>query len=286
MAARLVFLDSERGLPVLRRGWRTPDPSPTRNAGDLPRCGPKMFDIEMVVDGDDGHGLTPRSRGHGRPDRPGRPSAAHGASRTPSPPPAQADVRWTVPGVSPIASSPSTREPSPSGASWSSPESGAVHSGPDEAQAYMSYEPAFDLSALDAGNPGSPIAAGADQSQTMWMLCATMMPMTPAPGYWGGSELTCQPCDTAFGDYIANGQEEVGAQDESLPKGCTTVVDAPLCMPSLGSIGHPHMCADFCKYAKKAKGCKDGALCNRCHICTKKKAEPAPVSNRRRPRRG
>eukprot|EP00440_Ansanella_granifera_P060593 gb/GFBE01065673.1/.p1 GENE.gb/GFBE01065673.1/~~gb/GFBE01065673.1/.p1 ORF type:complete len:117 (+),score=19.71 gb/GFBE01065673.1/:1-351(+) len=34
--ARLVFMESERGLPSLHRGWRTPDPSPTR--ADLPKC--------------------------------------------------------------------------------------------------------------------------------------------------------------------------------------------------------------------------------------------------------
>lgn len=38
--------------------------------------------------------------------------------------------------------------------------------------------------------------------------------------------------------------------------------------PSIGSVGHPHSCAGLgCKYSNKARGCKDGQLCTRCHLC-------------------
>merc|ERR1712216_407862 len=36
---------------------------------------------------------------------------------------------------------------------------------------------------------------------------------------------------------------------------------------SAGSLNHPHACAGPCKYYRKAKGCKDGAACDRCHLC-------------------
>ena len=36
--------------------------------------------------------------------------------------------------------------------------------------------------------------------------------------------------------------------------------------PSMGSVGHPHMCAAPCKFAGK-NSCKDGESCTRCHIC-------------------
>jgi len=36
---------------------------------------------------------------------------------------------------------------------------------------------------------------------------------------------------------------------------------------SAGSIGHPYSCGGACKYTKTKKGCKQGALCNRCHLC-------------------
>lgn len=38
-------------------------------------------------------------------------------------------------------------------------------------------------------------------------------------------------------------------------------------LPSCGSSGHPHRCALACKYARKARGCKDGEACVRCHLC-------------------
>ena len=34
-----------------------------------------------------------------------------------------------------------------------------------------------------------------------------------------------------------------------------------------GSLGHPHACGPACKYAQKSRGCKDGDLCTRCHLC-------------------
>jgi hypothetical protein len=38
--------------------------------------------------------------------------------------------------------------------------------------------------------------------------------------------------------------------------------------PSIGSHGHPHTCVGMgCKYNDKARGCKDGKLCLRCHLC-------------------
>eukprot|EP00930_Biecheleria_cincta_P006832 TRINITY_DN10790_c0_g1_i1.p1 TRINITY_DN10790_c0_g1~~TRINITY_DN10790_c0_g1_i1.p1 ORF type:complete len:256 (-),score=18.02 TRINITY_DN10790_c0_g1_i1:118-801(-) len=37
--------------------------------------------------------------------------------------------------------------------------------------------------------------------------------------------------------------------------------------PSDGSSGHPLTCGPPCKYASKAKGCKDGSDCDHCHLC-------------------
>jgi len=43
-------------------------------------------------------------------------------------------------------------------------------------------------------------------------------------------------------------------------------------LPSKGSLGHPFACAEACKYVRKARGCKDGALCDRCHLCVWKQS--------------
>jgi len=40
---------------------------------------------------------------------------------------------------------------------------------------------------------------------------------------------------------------------------------------SKGSTGHPFSCNAPCKYALKPRGCKDGAECDRCHLCKWKK---------------
>jgi len=60
---------------------------------------------------------------------------------------------------------------------------------------------------------------------------------------------------------------------------------------SKGSAGHPNSCALACKYARKARGCKDGADCDRCHLCkygngskdgaSQPKAEPWVMRRRR-----
>jgi len=52
---------------------------------------------------------------------------------------------------------------------------------------------------------------------------------------------------------------------------------------SAGSVGHPYRCAEACKYARKSRGCKDGAACVRCHLCEwKKKGVRKPVQERER----
>lgn len=51
---------------------------------------------------------------------------------------------------------------------------------------------------------------------------------------------------------------KVDAEQEGLPASQA---------PSHGSVGHPHRCADACKYALKKRGCKDGAQCDHCHLC-------------------
>jgi len=36
---------------------------------------------------------------------------------------------------------------------------------------------------------------------------------------------------------------------------------------SIGSVGHPNSCALPCKFFRRARGCKDGKNCPRCHVC-------------------
>lgn len=78
MAARLFFCQTQRKLPSLNRGWRTPDPSPTRDAAGLPGCALRLCIAEPCVD------EYPVVR-QGRRNMVGIPLT----SRTPSPSPAR-----------------------------------------------------------------------------------------------------------------------------------------------------------------------------------------------------
>jgi len=54
---------------------------------------------------------------------------------------------------------------------------------------------------------------------------------------------------------------------QCLACGDPEVPESNFAMESKGSRGHPYSCASACKYIKKTRGCKDGADCNRCHLC-------------------
>jgi len=52
---------------------------------------------------------------------------------------------------------------------------------------------------------------------------------------------------------------------------------------SVGSLGHPFTCGLACKYVLKERGCKDGAMCERCHLC--KWVKPAAIHDHSRNRK-
>jgi len=56
-------------------------------------------------------------------------------------------------------------------------------------------------------------------------------------------------------------------ETQCLACGDHEVPESNFAMDSKGSKGHPYSCASACKYIKKTLGCKDGADCDRCHLC-------------------
>lgn len=75
MAPQVYWRPKQRELPSLRRGWRTPDPSPTRDAG----AGEPILELCIVEDTPvkDDDGSSPRGRA--------LTESTHCPSRTPSP---------------------------------------------------------------------------------------------------------------------------------------------------------------------------------------------------------
>lgn len=76
MAARLVFVETERSLPSLHRGWRTPDPSPTRDAAGLP-----TWNVKLCID------VCPEEEAFAPAVRSAAAPPTGSSSRTPSPSP-------------------------------------------------------------------------------------------------------------------------------------------------------------------------------------------------------
>jgi len=81
-------------------------------------------------------------------------------------------------------------------------------------------------------------------------------------------EYSCpiKPFDGVALDDSIGSTDSMGSTDPVSPGLLEMSVDVPD-PPTVGSWGHPVSCAVACKYAYKARGCKDGANCTRCHLC-------------------
>lgn len=234
---RLVFGESARGVPLLSRGWRTPDPSPTRSAAGLPCCRPApMFGRRWPgPEQPEDESVTPRQRGRdARPER----KMSHTISRTPSP-----------------TASPALGSPRKVSCGAPRRPEGRTALGELLLPLGRSAVPPLLPTLLPRGAPG-----GQD---------------TPPSGSSGAAQSLSPIAHPGFLAWVA---------PVPLPLYSPEVLGAAhLCAPSFGSVGHPHACAEFCKYAKKPRGCKDGASCDHCHLCTQKRCDGTPpqVAGRR-----
>jgi len=239
-------------VPALQRGWRTPDPSPTRAAADLPGCTWNLCCTE------DEHSTPKLIGGHRREE-----ARSRMASRTPSPEPLR---RHEPTGVQ--------KMPFGQWATWSLEDNeGDVLSWATRSDEAL----ALDTSSSSASPPDSQTAESEDELQSpppppppVFVLmpfmpntaCGSSFPTEfPPPGVWTFPGTSCEeekPSEATLG--------WAGS-----PEGC----------PSKGSIGHPFTCADFCKYARKSRGCKDGVACDHCHLCTEKRKVAMPASRSR-----
>jgi len=219
LEVEIAFINETRGLTNLRRGYRTPDPSPTRGVADaLPKCAATNCVVQA------------------RPRR--------SSSRTPSPLTTdknkEARTSAKAAGTSTVPTSAQQR--------YRTPSPDCKYLGTDSrgsSEEHMEFPEVYCI-------PVVPLVAWAP---------GVFMPQVSGPSRQEDSmehnvgitgECLDPPTPISGVDLAQDGEE----QQE---------VEPP---PSLGSIGHPHQCADACKYYWKARGCKDGADCNRCHLCT------------------
>lgn len=72
-----------------------------------------------------------------------------------------------------------------------------------------------------------------------------------------GSEYMCPPCSPPSTTLCV----------PSAPGQWTSGNKASGRILSMGTANHPHGCAAACKYVWRKQGCKEGASCQRCHLC-------------------
>lgn len=66
---------------------------------------------------------------------------------------------------------------------------------------------------------------------------------------------------------------------QPIPASEQSTASEELAWLSVGSVGHPHSCAEGCRYIKRKGGCRDGANCPSCHLCFWRRAEEKPSAD-------
>mmetsp|Transcript_98196 Transcript_98196/g.247818 ORF Transcript_98196/g.247818 Transcript_98196/m.247818 type:complete len:266 (+) Transcript_98196:63-860(+) len=252
--ARLVFQAAERAVPALQRGWRTPDPSPTRAAADLPGC---TWNLCCTED----EPSTPKLIGGHRREE----ARCRVASRTPSPEPLH---RREPTGVH--------KMPSGQWAAWTLDYN-------EEDVLSCAARSDEDLPPEISSTPtSSPDAQTAESDKAL-----QTPPPPPPPVLVLMPFMANTACGSSFRTHFApqaRGMFSFPGRDDAEKKPSEATSDAarlPEECPSKGSIGHPFTCANFCKYARKSRGCKDGAACDHCHLCTQKREVAMPARRSR-----
>jgi len=243
MPARMVFCERARELRGLRRGWRTPDPSPSREAKETPTY---VTELRLCEDGSEAPAVPEVSR------------ASEG-------------------GAAPCALCCGLDEPP-------TPRGHEVRRSSGAKSAVTECKSFYDCVRQRTPSPevryahGLELCTGAVTPQSSLLQAPLPVPHLPASAC---SDSTAQDSSSEWG--ICPGDVPDKSPHNLTPEPFVLEL-APFCgaavhkgpaawVVSRGSIGHPYTCGEPCKYAKKRRGCKEGAACNRCHICEWRRRE-------------
>jgi len=256
MAARIVFQSRRRGIPSLRRGWRTPDPSPSRDLDEIPAPIMTIIEVESKQGDDDATQGEKTS------------TWDCATMRAPS----QSPEKWDACGQDEVM----TPRHGPNTSAWT-----PVH------WQQAIHEPEC---APEAGEQTQKIPPYAPGAQVSPLLLSEML-------RGSGEELQCTNrvsmgeerfCESFIAATAARTESNMQCSEQQghalpaypwsdghwpTPKRSDYKMKAetnnknPKPLVSKGSVGHPYSCAEACKYAKKQRGCKDGASCDHCHLC-------------------
>jgi len=301
-AAHLVFREAPRRTPSLRRGWRTPDPSPTRASQGLPGCGGAGEWVEEPED-QAASAAAPAEQ----VQEEDRPVDAGEYWETETVWAAEALAEDDVPLVPSMAAyfgrrpardaAPARGAPArtllPVGfelkpqrvrtVSWDMSSHGMLPTG---ALTKQDYGQDCGQSPCRATDPHQPMLAAMPRG-----AAASGPQRVPSKG--GSSTQPClgdpiyvpqiAPCPMPnvtvmqHMPYVPSEPPIPPPPDHapgSMPEEAQTAPRPVPCPVSIGSVGHPFSCAGACKYARKRRGCKDGVSCDRCHLCEWKRHGP------------
>lgn len=260
---RLVFQEEPREIPRLWRGWRTPDPSPTRSAAGLPKHSVRL----CIVGGDDDQGT-----------RLDDDSVCGSSLKTPD--------QQSVPAYVREEDMPTPREREDYSGTSFVPTQCEPHL--KDVDAASGYEPDHGevLTPRDDEsyqNPNHPQQGQTEQNGPTSFSTEVTWPKPWTPAVPVVCFVCIAPTGVPFMPVMCGAtgvQEPQQAIEVERPQldGESPDSDADQVLPSVGSAGHPQRCAAACKYFQKSKGCKDGEACDRCHLCAWK-------SKRRKPKK-
>jgi len=249
MASLCIFQTFARVPRTLGRGWRTPDPSPTRDAAGLPTTTvPKILVEEVTTSDCEEDDVGESTHVFGQQSGPWM-CTPHGYAfcigMTRSPPDNLASERIFPPAAvsfSPCASccqekgGEVIKECRPCLQGKGQPRRQRKGKAKTQSKVQgMAHE-------KGQRNEKSK-RQGAPQPQVEGPLQVPGLVTVPLPsGFWSPGT-TDEAKDYARKDH------------------------SPVDMVTIGSIGHPYSCHDPCKYVHKRRGCKDGADCDHCHLC-------------------
>jgi len=120
-----------------------------------------------------------------------------------------------------------------------------------------------------------------DQNPSLHPQDMTMQPSSPCPSSMGDSHGSFEAPEARLG---STGVFDIKCptlrndHNPSMPRAGQSMDD----VPSAGSVGHPLTCRAPCKYYTKARGCLDGAKCDRCHLCSWRPSVEQVMRNRKR----
>jgi hypothetical protein len=238
---KLAFCHKERGLSSLRRGWRTPDPSPSREAADQSGYALELCWVAVEED------KKPT------PQKSGEASCSSDGTRTP--PSECAILRAGLPLHANSLWSDMMDNAGSDGTSTPPAEWGISHPG------LPGYADSLWSNIVDADDSEETYTPQPERAQ---------LNLFPVDRLWSNM-VDKDECNVAFVARVeavdVTPPPPFEAEGAVRNTSGSTFQSMRNLMRENGSAGHPHACAKPCKYFAKARGCKDGAMCDHCHSC-------------------